>query len=342
MRAPERLETDRLLLRRPALDDVDEIFRYASDPDVTRLLSFPTHRTTDDTRGFLGFSDHTWDRHGAGPYVIVRRVDGAVIGGTGFDFEGAGRASTGYVLARHVWGQGFATETLRAIVEASQALGLQRLAAVCHPSNRASARVLEKCGFVLEGTLRRYAAFPNFDGERLHDALSYSRIFRLKAEATSAVIGSADGVAVRSAAPADAAAWLAMRQALWPDHEGRWHATEIAQFFGGTLGMPLEVLIAEDDDGRALGFAELFIRPYAEGCVTNRVAFLEGWFVAPEARGRGVGRALIAAAEAWARAQGCTEFASDAEIDNETSAAAHRALGFEEVEQIRCFRKSLA
>ena len=60
-----------------------------------------------------------------------------------------------------------------------------------------------------------------------------------------------------------------------------------------------------------------------------------------EARGRGVGRALVAAAEAWARGRGCTEFASDALLDNATSAAAHKALGFEEVEQIRCFRKTL-
>jgi len=66
-----------------------------------------------------------------------------------------------------------------------------------------------------------------------------------------------------------------------------------------------------------------------------------GWFVVPEARHRGVGRKLVAAAEAWARSVGCTEFASDAEADNESSAAAHRALGFEDVGLIRCFRKDL-
>jgi aminoglycoside 6'-N-acetyltransferase I len=138
----------------------------------------------------------------------------------------------------------------------------------------------------------------------------------------------------------DAAAWLEMRRALWPEYGGSWHAGEIEDYFAGRLKMPLEVLIAESD-GRALGFAELFIRPYAEGCLTDRVAFLEGWYVVPDARGRGVGRALIRAAEDWARAQGCTEFASDAEIDNVDSAAAHKAMGFEEVAQIRAFRKLL-
>jgi aminoglycoside 6'-N-acetyltransferase I len=72
------------------------------------------------------------------------------------------------------------------------------------------------------------------------------------------------------------------------------------------------------------------------------VAFLEGWYVVPDARRRGVGRALIEAAEQWALDQGCTEFGSDALIDNRVSAAAHEALGFEEVVQIRCFRKDLS
>ena len=105
--------------------------------------------------------------------------------------------------------------------------------------------------------------------------------------------------------------------------------------------MPLEVLIAEDGEGRAVGFAELSIRAYAEGCETDRVAFLEGWYVEPEYRGRGAGRALVEAADAWAAAQGCTEFGSDALIDNTASAAAHAAVGFEEVAQIRCFLKRL-
>ena len=151
-------------------------------------------------------------------------------------------------------------------------------------------------------------------------------------------------VRVRPAKREDAAAWQRMRDALWPDYASTWHSDEIAQFFAGKLSMPLAVLIAEDDasPGKLLGFAELSIRNYAEDCVTDRVAYLEGWYVVPGARRNGVGRALIAGAEQWARAQGCTEFGSDALIDNEISAAAHRALGFTETVQIRCFRKQLA
>jgi GNAT superfamily N-acetyltransferase len=82
-------------------------------------------------------------------------------------------------------------------------------------------------------------------------------------------------------------------------------------------------------------------RENGEDCRTSPVAFLEGWYVIPSARRQGAGRALVAAAEAWAPEQGCREFASDTELENTESAAAHRALGFEDAGAIRCFRKNL-
>lgn len=101
------------------------------------------------------------------------------------------------------------------------------------------------------------------------------------------------------------------------------------------------VLFAGDGDQHPVGFVELSLRSYAEGCQSDNVAYVEGWYVVPEARGHGVGRALIEAAEDWARRQGSTELASDANLDNTASAAAHKALGFSEVGQLRCFRKLL-
>jgi len=148
-------------------------------------------------------------------------------------------------------------------------------------------------------------------------------------------------IRVRPAARADAGDWLRMRQALWPDGDASSHADEIERFFAGTLRTPLQVLVAIDGPGAVVGFAELSIRNYAEDCATDRVAYLEGWYVEPGSRLRGVGGALVLAAEAWARSQGCTEFGSDAVITNEASAAAHRALGFVETAQIRCFLKPL-
>jgi aminoglycoside 6'-N-acetyltransferase I len=145
---------------------------------------------------------------------------------------------------------------------------------------------------------------------------------------------------IRRVTADDAAAWLRMREALWPDESGS-HAREVEDFFAGRLKMPLAVLLAVNDSGTPLGFIELSIRAYAEDCMTDRVAYLEGWYVIPDARRRGIGAALVKAAEDWGRAQGCTEFGSDALLDNDVSAAAHRALGFDETVQIRCFKKNL-
>ncbi len=146
-------------------------------------------------------------------------------------------------------------------------------------------------------------------------------------------------VVIRVVQRRDAAAWERMRQALWPSAAGE-HARDIAAFFDGPREDPEEVLIAFDGDG-AVGFAEMSIRPYAGGCQFGRVAYLEGWFVDEGARRQGIGAALVEAVAAWGRAQGCTELASDAEIDNRDSIAAHRSMGFDEVERIVCFRKAL-
>lgn len=131
-----------------------------------------------------------------------------------------------------------------------------------------------------------------------------------------------------------------MRRALWPGDDED-HARETERFFTVGVRNLLAVLLAFDASNRAVGFAELSIRNCAEACETDRVAYLEGWFVVPEARRQGIGRALVEAAEAWGRAQGCTEFASDTQIDNTVSATAHHALGFTETDRIRTFRKTL-
>jgi SAM-dependent methyltransferase/ribosomal protein S18 acetylase RimI-like enzyme len=145
---------------------------------------------------------------------------------------------------------------------------------------------------------------------------------------------------VRPVTAADESAWLEMRRELWPGSND--HAQDIKRFFAGQSREPLAVFVAEDSKPRILGFVELSIRAYAEGCRTDRVAFLEGWFVVPEARGRGIGRVLLAASEDWAQSQGCSEFASSAELDDDASAAAHRAMRFVDAGSVRCFRKDLS
>jgi aminoglycoside 6'-N-acetyltransferase I len=154
-------------------------------------------------------------------------------------------------------------------------------------------------------------------------------------------------VYIRPAEPTDADQWADLRGALWPDEPPAALAAEAARFFAGLPqgagAMPEAVLVAAAGApaGRLVGFAEISRRAYAEGCGASPVGFLEGWYVVPDCRRTGIGRALVQAAEEWARRMGCTEFASDALAENTDSAAAHLALGFEEVEVIRCFRKGL-
>ena len=102
-----------------------------------------------------------------------------------------------------------------------------------------------------------------------------------------------------------------------------------------------EVFIAERADGAAAGFVEVGTRPYADGCDTSPVGYIEAWYVDPDMRRRGCGRALLAAAEDWARGVGCSEIASDAQIDNTVSYTAHLRAGSREVDRVVQFRKPL-
>jgi aminoglycoside 6'-N-acetyltransferase I len=138
----------------------------------------------------------------------------------------------------------------------------------------------------------------------------------------------------------DRRAWADMRAALWPEEDAAELAHETVKHFAGVKAAD-EVWVAEDVTGRLLGFLELSQRAYAEGCASSPVPYIEAWYVTAEARHTGVGRALVEAAENWARLRGYKEIASDAVLENDASHAAHRSLGFEEVERIVCYRKPL-
>jgi aminoglycoside 6'-N-acetyltransferase I len=103
-----------------------------------------------------------------------------------------------------------------------------------------------------------------------------------------------------------------------------------------------DVFVAEREDGSVAGFVEVGARPYADGCDTSPVAYIEAWYVDPDVRRSGVGRALLAAAEEWARGRGYREMASDSGLDNAISHAAHRRAGYEEVDRVVQYRKRLS
>lgn len=134
-------------------------------------------------------------------------------------------------------------------------------------------------------------------------------------------------------------AWFELRTALWPEPHAE-HRSEMVLM----LAQPerFAVFLAYEDGIGPIGFAEAAIRTdYVNGCKTTPVVFLEGIFVAEAHRRRGVARALCAAAADWGRSHGCTEFGSDALLENERSHAMHLSLGFTETRRVVYFCKSL-
>jgi aminoglycoside 6'-N-acetyltransferase I len=145
--------------------------------------------------------------------------------------------------------------------------------------------------------------------------------------------------------------WARMRRVLWPDCPDDEHFAEIGAFLqtsddAGPASCRYSVgktaaWVADDPAGGLCGFLEASIRPYAEGSTAQPVGYVERWYVDPGTRRHGVGRALVAAAEAWARSLGCRQMASDASIDNGVSIEAHVAIGYREVARAVHFSKEL-
>lgn len=145
-------------------------------------------------------------------------------------------------------------------------------------------------------------------------------------------------VRTREYRDSDWAEWLRMSIALFP----RYPAEDLAAgMIEHRAREDAAVFVADRGDDSLAGFVEVGARRYADGCATSPVGYIEAWYVDADVRRRGIGRALLAAAEDWARARGYREMASDATLENAVSHAAHAHAGYEEVDRVVQFRKSL-
>lgn len=145
-------------------------------------------------------------------------------------------------------------------------------------------------------------------------------------------------ISIRRVTKADRHEWLRMRVLLWtgvdPDN------------LAGELDAMLQdpdapIFVAERPGAGLCGLLEAGMRRYADGCDSSPVGYIEGWYVDEDVRGQGIGAALMAEAEDWARDRGLKEMASDAEISNAASLEAHLALGYRETERLVHFAKTL-
>ena len=135
-------------------------------------------------------------------------------------------------------------------------------------------------------------------------------------------------ICIRLAQLSDRDRLVRMREALWPKVPAEEHARELTDILEGkpVTRLRLIILVAEANDRGLAGFLEVDLRSHADGCNPSRpVGYVEGWYVEESHRHRGIGRRLLAAAENWARSQGCIEIASDTWVHNEVSQRVHEA-----------------
>ena len=145
---------------------------------------------------------------------------------------------------------------------------------------------------------------------------------------------------IRSIRHQDCNAWSALRVEFLPEIKNI-NQAEVDAFFHGSYPNVQEVLIALDDAQKMVGFIELNLRDNVPGSSQQTTPYIEAWFVSPDYQGQGIGKALIQAAEKWAKQQGFQELGSDAPITNEKSVNLHKQLGFNEIERVVCLLKPL-
>jgi len=140
---------------------------------------------------------------------------------------------------------------------------------------------------------------------------------------------------IRPYASDDYNEWRRMRSQLWPDQT----EADMAAWLART---DAAVYVAVGAPGALCGFIEVGERSCADGCDTSPVAYVEGWYIDAGSRRQRIGARLIEAAEQWARDLGYREIASDTQLENTISQAAHQRLGFEETDRLVAYRKLLS
>ncbi|MEJ9218498.1 GNAT family protein [Paenibacillus glucanolyticus] len=152
------LETERLRLRRVSMQDANEMYVYASDDEVTKHVTWETHRSVNDSKRFIQFILAQYAKHDIAPWGIELKESGRMVGTVDFVWWKPGHQSAeiGYVLARDCWGQGLMTEAATALLKLGFGqMELVRIQARCITENIGSQRVMEKIGMSYEGTLKK-------------------------------------------------------------------------------------------------------------------------------------------------------------------------------------------
>lgn len=176
---PEVIETPRLRLQRLRYEDAEEIFyTYASKPEATRFVSWPTHQRITETRQYLRYAINAWNAGTDYAYAIRMKGSARLAGSIGAVIKGS-EVQVGYIISPALWNEGIATEACQALSNLLQTMkGITRIWTLVDAENKASMRVLEKCGWHCEGLKPAYFQFVN-QGNHLKDCY----LFRLETNA---------------------------------------------------------------------------------------------------------------------------------------------------------------
>ena len=158
------LETSRLVLRKLELADVDDMYGYASDPEVTRYVTWDAHISRENTLGYLKFLQQRYKTDRCLVWGVVLKENNKLIGTCDYvRIDNTSKCGIlGYALAREYWNQGLMSEAVRAIIDFGfEVLDLNRIEAHCMVANLASERVMQKTGMTFEGILREKVFLKN-------------------------------------------------------------------------------------------------------------------------------------------------------------------------------------
>ena len=166
MKPPEQIEAERLILRKPRVDDATAVFAgWVQDPDVTYFLTWRPHENIEMTKSVLEKTIAAWEQDFRFPFVIADKNTNQLVGMIEIRMEGH-QAELGYVLAKVVWGKGYMTEAVQALINwAFQQPTIYRVYATTSVDNAGSQRVMEKAGMLREGLLKKYIVHPNINDE---------------------------------------------------------------------------------------------------------------------------------------------------------------------------------
>jgi len=335
------LETERLILRRLCLADAPVMFaNWASDPDVTKYLTWLTHESVAVTEGVLTDWVNRYEQADFYNWGLELKESGMLIGSMGIVKldERTNNVHFGYCIGKQWWGQGLTTEALRRLVSFFfEDVGMERLEARHDPNNPASGAVMQKAGLNYEGTF----IARDYNNQGICDTAYYAILardyFREKTPGKDVTL------TYRRATIADLAVVTGLLHELYEmDREElraeniRMFADERQCFFLAYVGDALK-------GERAIAIAHVAIRhDHVNGMEADGpCAYLEAIYVKPEYRYHGVARELVGICEAWAGEQGLREFLSDCLLHNTDSYLFHRRLGFTETERCIFFRKEV-